>query len=132
MSLYLWFTDEELACRCGCGLGAADMDTVMMARLERLREDSSIVMALSSAIRCPEYNAKVSKKTGLTGPHTTGRAVDTLVFGADAKLLQELAGEYAFTGIGVKQHGSHADRFLHLDDLPEAPGQPRPWLWSYS
>lgn len=32
-------------------------------------------------------------------------------------------------GIGVKQHGPHSGRFIHLDDLRD--GYPRPNLWSY-
>jgi zinc D-Ala-D-Ala carboxypeptidase len=40
-----------------------------------------------------------------------------------------MALSVGFTGIGVKQHG--AGRFIHLDDLPNAEGQPRPHLWSY-
>jgi zinc D-Ala-D-Ala carboxypeptidase len=40
-----------------------------------------------------------------------------------------LALEQGFTGIGVSQKG--AIRFIHVDDLPDAPGQPRPTIWSY-
>jgi len=31
----------------------------------------------------------------------------------------------------VNQKGPHAARFIHLDDLPDAEGQPRPTIWSY-
>ncbi len=34
-------------------------------------------------------------------------------------------------GIGIKQKGDYASRFVHLDDLPNGSGQPRPWCWSY-
>lgn len=34
-----------------------------------------------------------------------------------------------FTGIGIQQKGG--DRYIHLDNLPNAPGQPRPTVWSY-
>ncbi|MFS1523894.1 hypothetical protein ACL7TT_07245 [Microbulbifer sp. 2304DJ12-6] len=37
-----------------------------------------------------------------------------------------------FTGIGVKQKGSHKDRFLHKDDLEPIPDErTRPTIWAY-
>jgi hypothetical protein len=51
--------------------------------------------------------------------------------GADALELVALALAYGFTGIGVNQKGAHDGRFIHLDDLDNAPGQPRPCIWSY-
>jgi hypothetical protein len=40
-----------------------------------------------------------------------------------------LALAKGFTGIGVQQKGG--GRFIHLDNLPNGPGQPRPTVWSY-
>lgn len=119
-----YFSDKELACKCGCGLlPPADF----RAKLERLRERFGKPLAVTSGARCPAHNAKVSA-TGATGPHTK-RAVDLAVRGGDALRLLDLALEQGFTGIGVQQKG--ASRFIHLDDLPDEPGQPRPWIWSY-
>ena len=119
------FTDRELACRCGCGmLPAPDFQ----AKLERLRVRFAKPLIVTSGARCPDYNAKVAD-TGRSGPHTKGRAVDFAIRGGDALHLITLAVDQGFTGIGVSQKG--ASRFIHLDDLPEAPGQPRPWVWSY-
>ncbi len=98
-----------------------------MARLERLRQAFGKPMRLSSAYRCPDYNARVSH-TGLTGPHTTGRAVDVLISGEEAYRLVQLALEYGFTGIGIAQRGPYERRFIHLDDLE---GDLRPRVWSY-
>ena len=97
-------------------------------KLERLRERFGKPLAVTSGARCPDYNAKVAD-TGRTGPHTKGRAVDLAIRGGDALHLITLAVEQGFTGIGVSQKG--ASRFLHLDDLPNEDGQPRPWVWSY-
>lgn len=119
------FSDDELRCKCGCGL-LPKLD--FMQRIEDLRLKYGKPLRVTSAARCPEYNAKVSS-TGMTGPHTTGRAIDFGVVGHDAHYLLELALEAGFTGIGVNQKGGA--RFLHIDDLPNAPGQPRPWVWSY-
>lgn len=119
------FQAAELECRCGCGmLPAQDF----MDKIEGLRVAYGRPLSVSSAARCPAHNAKVSG-TGRTGPHTTGRAIDLRVSHADAWHLLSLAMRYGFTGIGVQQKGG--GRFLHLDDLPNAEGQPRPTVWSY-
>ena len=120
------FSRAELACRCGCGmLPAKDF----IEKLEAIRVVYEKPMKVNSAARCPEHNAKVSG-TGRTGPHTTGRAIDIGVSGNDAHELLRIAMRVGyFTGIGVNQKGNA--RFIHLDDLPNAPGQPRPWCWSY-
>lgn len=117
--------DPKLACSCGCGL-LPDPD--FMAKIEALRVAFGKPLVVTSAARCPEYNSRVSG-TGRTGPHTTGRAIDFAVSRADAHRLLALAMRADFPGIGVQQKG--AGRFLHIDDLPDAPGQPRPTIWSY-
>ncbi|WKD48938.1 hypothetical protein [Microbulbifer spongiae] len=64
--------------------------------------------------------------------HTTGQAVDVSVTGGRAYELLGIPTEEGFTGIGVKQHGPHKGRFLHLDDLEPIPGKrTRPTVWSY-
>ena len=100
-----------------------------MERIETLRVLYGKPLKVTSAARCPEYNAKVSG-TGRTGPHTTGRAIDFGIERGDAyKLLSLALSMPHFTGIGVNQKGDK--RFLHLDDLNNAPGQARPTCWSY-
>lgn len=121
------FRDGELACKC-CGVNGMQRD--FLKRLELLRNAYRAPMVLTSAYRCPKHNAEVSK-TGLTGPHTTGRAVDVLCSGADAMRLFRLALEFGFTGFGVHQKGPAEGRYLHLDDILGAPAIPRPRLWSY-
>ena len=119
------FTPAELACKCGCGfMPAPDF----MARVQRLRDAVGFALPVSSAARCPEHNAKVSH-TGRTGPHTTGRAIDLKVSHEKAFAVVCEAVRLGFTGIGVNQKGD--SRFVHVDDLPNAPGQPRPTVWSY-
>jgi zinc D-Ala-D-Ala carboxypeptidase len=120
----MFFSDAELACKCGCGLLPPPAHR---AKLERLRERFGKPLIVTSGARCPAHNARVSS-TGSTGPHTKG-ATDVGVRGADALRLIDLALEQGFTGIGVSQKG--LVRFIHLDDLPDAPGQPRPTIWSY-
>ncbi len=119
------FDDAELACKCGCGM-LPDQD--FMERVERVRVDAGFATPVSSAARCPKHNAAVSE-TGRDGPHTTGRAIDLVVDRDRAYWIVSLAIKHGFTGIGVQQKGKV--RFIHLDDLPNAPGQPRPTIWSY-
>lgn len=117
------FSVAELACKCGCGM-LPKID--FMEKVETLRSVYGKPMKVNSAARCPEYNAKVSS-TGLTGPHTTGRAIEFGVSGADAHQLLRLAMRFGnFTGIGVSQKGPHASRFLHFDCV-DGPSR----LWSY-
>lgn len=119
------FLSSELTCKCGCGM-LPKLD--FMEKLETLRAIYGKPLKVTSAARCPEYNAKVSS-TGLTGPHTTGRAIDVEIFGADAHQLLRIAMRHGnFTGIGVSQKGPHKSRFLHFDDIQ---GESRPWVWSY-
>jgi len=124
------FTNAELACKCGCGM-LPQQD--FMDKIEKLRVSLGFALPVNSAARCPEYNAKVSS-TGLTGPHTTGRAIDLGVRGLQAYQLLACAVATGFdvrffTGIGVAQKGD--GRFIHLDDLLNSPTSPRPFIWSY-
>ncbi len=119
------FAEAEMRCK---GSGRCAMDPTFMDRLEALRVAFGRPMPVTSGYRAPEHNAKVSA-TGRDGPHTTGRAVDVAVAGAEALTLVGLAIARGFTGIGVAQKG--AARFIHLDDLSPGGRHPRPALWSY-
>lgn len=121
------FKVSEFDCKCGCGRN--EIDAKFVDRLDDLREACGFPLPVTSGYRCPKHNTQVSS-TGLTGPHTTGRAVDFGVRGHQALTLLQLAlARGGFTGIGINQKGGA--RFVHLDDLPSAPGQPRPTIWSY-
>ena len=122
------FSDAELTCQCGCN--RQKMETSFMTKLEKLRVAFDRPMPVTSGFRCPMHNAQASK-TGLSGPHTTGKAVDIQVSGADAHRLLTLALKHEFTGVGLKQAGVHRSRFLHLDTIEPGPGRPRPTVWSY-
>lgn len=124
---YPFFPAHELACKCGCGRGEADMDPVYMDRLIQLRRIINQPLPLSSAFRCPAHNVRVSS-TGPDGPHTTGRAVDIQASGKLARQVLDMAVVLKFTGIGINQKGPHDQRFIHIDDLD---GPMRPWTWSY-
>ncbi len=122
-----YFSISEFACRCGTCDNRIDLGFVL--ELDELRHRYGKPLMVSSGYRCPAYNAKVSS-TGRTGPHTTGKAADVLVDRGEAFQLLRLAiMGMDFTGIGIQQKGGA--RFIHLDTLHNAPGQPRPTIWSY-
>ena len=107
------------------------MNANFIQKLINLRDYLEFPLYLTSAYRCAKHNAAVSKSS-TTGPHTTGRAVDILVHGEEAFTLITTAKQFGFTGIGLKQHGSHAQRYVHLDDLPSMAKIVRPMVWTYA
>ena len=117
-----YFTDDELRCKCPCGQMLMKDD--FMEKVIELREQAGFPFVVASAYRCPEHNDKVSK-TGLDGPHTTGRAIDIRVNGQKAHKFLSLAYKSDnFLGVGVSQKGRRDMRFIHIDDLAER-------VWSY-
>lgn len=126
--MWEYFTREELMCRCGCG--GMEMDPYFMDKLHSLRKALGFPLTVSSGYRCPDYNKRISK-SGYNGPHTTGRAVDIAISGGDALKLIQYACNFHLLGIGVKQSGPHEKRYIHIDDLTEKDGYPRPGVWSY-
>lgn len=121
-----WFKLEDFSCH-HCGKNLINLSFV--DKLDELREEVGFALPVNSGYRCPAYNVIVSPRTGLTGPHTTGHAADLRIDRGKAYIVLKKALEMGFTGIGVAQKGN--SRYIHLDDLPGATGQPRPTLWSY-
>lgn len=122
------FREDEFRCK-HCGM--VHMAPEFLDTLQALRSHCGFPFVVSSGYRCPVHNKAVSS-TGPRGPHTTGRAVDVAAAGAQALYLVRSAVAFGFTGVGVKQKGPHAGRFIHLDDLGDhETSGPRPWLWSY-
>jgi uncharacterized protein YcbK (DUF882 family) len=127
---YANFSEREFACKgfakglCSCG-GLAKMDPQFMDKLQRTRNLFGRPMVVNSGYRCPEYNVLVSKKkTGSSGPHTTGRAADIKVASPAVVTLISAALAADMLGFGPLQHGPYRGRYLHLDDL-------RRRLWTY-
>lgn len=120
------FEAREFDCPC-CGRN--EMEEEFVRKLDFLRGECGFALRINSGYRCPEHNGKVSS-TGRTGPHTTGRASDVSVFGERAFTVLAMAPGL-FTGIGVKQHGAHESRFVHLDDLEKKDSRFRPTVWTY-
>lgn len=124
-----FFKKSEFTCKCGCNRTFMEPD--FLKKLDDLRSRVDFPFVVTSGYRCPEYNNKIST-TGLTGPHTTGRAVDIQLHGRQVfnVMRQATLGGW-FSGIGLNQRGPHAKRFIHLDDLEKTDGRFRPTVWTY-
>ncbi len=118
------FSVDEMRCSYSCGCGRADMNPDFMAALQRVREALGKPMPVTSGYRCPDYD----KRIGGAGVHPTGQAADIAISGENVYHLLGIAVEQ-MRGIGLKQHGPHARRFIHLDTTY---GPMRPRVWSYT
>lgn len=98
-----------------------------MQKVVELRKMYGRPLMVTSAFRCTAHPIEAKKQK--RGAHTYGRAIDLAVQGGDAHDLLKCALEMGFAGIGVAQKGG--GRFIHVDDLTEDDGFPRPWVWSY-
>lgn len=125
------FSRSELACRC---CGRLEFTQAAIEELEATRVELGWPMKINSGYRCPEHNATESS-TGLTGPHTISTndnvTIDVAVYGSRAWHLVFVLLRRGWAGIGIKQKGPRAGRFVHADRLPEGNAAPRPWVWSY-
>ena len=120
-----FFTRKELACR---GTEECEMNDEFMSKLEQLRIKFNEPMIITSGYRHLAYNSVVGGSRN--SPHLYGKAVDVACYGKRAYNIIKLGLKYGFTGIGVKQHGPHEKRFIHLDTMPDGEN-PRPFIWSY-
>jgi uncharacterized protein YcbK (DUF882 family) len=108
--LWRWdnFSPRELACRCGGRFckGAYWHDPEFLDRLEALRAAMGAPLVLTSAHRCPLWNAAVGGAP--RSMHKT-IAADVRLKGHDADTLIKAAADLGFAGIG------RANSFIHLD-----------------
>lgn len=121
---FKYFTDSELSCS-HCQKN--DMNVQFMDKIVALREELGFPFIVTSGFRCPEH--PVEERKASPGAHSSGHALDIAIAGKDAYRLLEAALGADFTGIGVNQKGKA--RFIHLDDIENSSGRPRPWVWSY-
>lgn len=117
------FTEDEMRCKCGCG--QANMKPDFMYSLQKVRVLFGQPMPITSGFRCEAYNKRIG---GAAGVHPTGQAADIWISGAAVYHLLAIAIEQ-MRGIGLKQHGPHASRFMHLDTIY---GPMRPRIWTYT
>ena len=124
MSEWKNFKLDEFKCK-HCGKN--EINHKLVDKLQLLRDDLGFPLVISSGYRCPEHPIEAAKKA--PGAHASGRAIDIACKGDKAHRLLEAALRMGLSGIGVNQKGDY--RFIHLDDLENEEGRPRPWVWSY-
>ena len=101
------------------------MNEEFMKRLVALRKELDQHMNIISGYRHMAYNDVIGGSRN--SPHLRGIAVDIACHGKKAYNIIRLATEHGFKGIGIKQHGSKEDRFVHLD----MDDHQSPTIWSY-
>ena len=117
-----YFKYEDFACK---HCGANQMNTKFIDELDEMREECGFAFVITSGYRCPEHNNKVSK-TGLNGPHTTGRAVDIRVQNGRERDAIDVASRMRhWTRFGI------AKTFVHVDNLTKADGFDERVIWTY-
>ena len=115
------FTPDEFRCSC---CNRLEISSDIMDLLQTARNDLG-PLQITSAYRCPDHNSKVSS-TGLSGPHTSGYAVDLHV--SNSQHRKQLIDYFAtkVTGLGI------AKTFIHIDLLTYEHGfEMRPNAWKY-
>lgn len=122
---YQYFSDDELRCS---HTGKLGMNDDFMEKIVAIREAWGKPMYVTSAFR--DETHPIESKKEKPGAHTTGRAIDLHVTGADVIELMVLAKAHGITRFGVQQKGPALSRFIHLDDLTESDGFPVT-MWSY-
>lgn len=100
-----YFTDSEVACKCGCGFNVIDPEVLKIA--DEVREHVGYPIVPSSACRCDEHNKAVGGAK--TSQHVEGRAMDLPVkdpWGVYSWLCARYPDRYGF---GVY------NTFVHVD-----------------
>ena len=118
------FTAKEMACR---ETGEEGIGHELMCLLSTVRKLCGFPFVITSGYRSLSHPVEAAKiRAGKEpGTHHQGIAVDIAISGDQAFTLLRHAIWCGFTGIGIKQSGPHAKRFIHLDM------REKPALWSY-
>lgn len=104
-----YFTDAEFTCKhCGCLLKGG-MNTVLLEKLDQLRERVGAPIILTSGYRCPVHNANVGGVPN--SQHVLGNAADIICDAVSVNELADLAAEIGFDGIGRYYNSC----FVHVD-----------------
>jgi uncharacterized protein YcbK (DUF882 family) len=105
------FSEDELACRCGCGQMIVDVPLIGI--LEGIRARFLRPITVYSGNRCPAHNADC----GGVGDsqHLYGKAADISVSGIDLDSIARAAEQVGADGIGIYR----GQGFVHVDSRGE-------------
>ncbi len=111
-----YFTAKEFTCKCGCGLGLANMDERLLALLDAVRQSLGRPMRINSAVRCKAHNAAVggsSKSEHVPENSDTGKTTGVDIHVPDSAFLYELIKllyAHSVPRMGLNQ----SKNFLHI------------------
>ena len=100
------FTRSEFACKCECGFDTIDSEIVEACYF--IRDHFGRPVTINSACRCESHNRSVGGSSG--SQHKLGRAVDIVVEGVPAHVVQALVEEELDMG-GLGRYNG----FTHID-----------------
>tara|TARA_R100000781_G_scaffold53762_1_gene35148 strand:- start:3081 stop:3488 length:408 start_codon:yes stop_codon:yes gene_type:complete len=103
-----YFQPKELACK---GTGKLKISVDLLDSLEALRSKYASSLLVLSAFRSKYHNAKVGG--AVFSRHLVGDACDISIVNRDKLLIEKLAKEFGFTGIGYYK------TFIHIDRRPK-------------
>jgi len=123
-----YFRQEELACKCGCGLSR--MDPAFVALLDLVREHAGpppgIPLVVDSGCRCAAHNAAVGgspSSSHLVGTDGLCHAVDIRAIAPVTRFrIIASALSHGINRIGIGR------TFIHLDNDPS---KPPTLIWLY-
>ena len=119
MTAKIYFTDDEIQCKCGCGFILKQ--TAFFWKINTLRGIVGHPIRVNSWCRCDIHNLSVGGSS--TSSHPKGLASDLSTPTEYIKYRILLAaGELYFRGVGVGKN------FIHLDDDFSKP-KDRFWLY---
>lgn len=105
MQLSKHFSKKEFDCQCGCGTGT--INTILVQKLELVRQEYGKPMRINSGIRCLEHNRKIGSKD--TSSHIKCVAADVSCTTMSERLeLLTILLKY-FTRVGINK------KFIHVD-----------------
>ena len=99
-----FFSREEFACKCGCGLDKVDAELLNILNLIRKKFGRTSV---SSGCRCPTYNAKIGGAEDSRHIHCD--AADITCENGTPKEVADYAEELGVDGIGRYRGWTHID-----------------------
>lgn len=102
------FVSTEFDCNsknCSCTL--TQIDSKLVDYLQKIRDHFGKPVKISSAYRCPIYNAAVGGTSG--SKHMSGQAADIKIEGVSPLEIAKYAESIGCLGIG------HYDTFVHID-----------------